>query len=66
MVRSSAPPQKLGRYDVIRRLALRDVTSEAYDETTSEYPGDDSSGDPGQGPDDDPVAGDGETEARSS
>jgi hypothetical protein len=34
------------------------VTSEAYDATTSDYPGDDSSGDPGQGPDDDPLAAD--------
>ena len=40
----------------VRRLALRDVTSEAYDATTSEYPGDDSSGDEGQHPDDDPVS----------
>ena len=44
--------------DTIRRLALRDVTSEAYSATTSDYPGDDSSGDPGQGPDDDPLAAD--------
>ncbi|WP_193608462.1 Na(+)/H(+) antiporter subunit C [Nocardioides lijunqiniae] len=42
----------------IRRLAVNDVTSEAYDATTSHYPGDDSSGDPGQGPDDDPLAAD--------
>jgi multicomponent Na+:H+ antiporter subunit C len=46
--------------DTIRRLALRDVTSEAYSATTSDYPGDDSSGDHGQGPDDDPLAADAE------
>jgi multicomponent Na+:H+ antiporter subunit C len=52
--------------DTIRRLALRDVTSEAYSATTSDYPGDDSSGDPGQGPDDDPLVADAaETEGRS-
>ena len=44
--------------DIIRRLAQRDVTSEAYSATTSDYPGDDSSGDPGQGPDDDPLVAD--------
>ena len=37
----------------IRNLAAGDVTSEAYDATTSDFPGDDSSGDPGQGPEDD-------------
>ena len=46
--------------DTIRRLALRDVTSEAYAATTSDYPGDDSSGDHGQGLDDDPLAADAE------
>ena len=51
--------------DTIRRLALRDVTSEAYDATTSDFPGDDSSGDPGQGPDDDPLTADAE-EMRST
>ena len=51
--------------DTIRRLALSDVTSEAYSATTSDYPGDDSSGDPGQGPDDDPQA-PAEAEARST
>ncbi|WP_182526796.1 Na(+)/H(+) antiporter subunit C [Nocardioides dongkuii] len=42
----------------VRRLAGIDVTSEAYDATTSDYPGDDSSGDPGQDPGDDPLAAD--------
>lgn len=51
--------------DTIRRLALRDVTSEAYDATTSDHPGDDSSGDVNQGPDDDPLAST-EEEVRSS
>jgi multicomponent Na+:H+ antiporter subunit C len=40
----------------VRRLALRDVTSEAFHATTSEYPGDDSSGDEGQGLLDDPLS----------
>ncbi len=39
----------------VRRLALRDATSDAYQATTSDYPGDDSSGDAGQAPEDDPV-----------
>ncbi|WP_253943986.1 Na(+)/H(+) antiporter subunit C [Nocardioides marmotae] len=42
----------------VRRLATIDVTSEAYDATTSEFPGDDSSGDPGEGPHDDPLGAD--------
>ena len=36
--------------DTIRRLALRDVTSEAYSATTSDYPGDDSERRPRAGP----------------